>query len=397
MPLSLKKNNLNVLLSESISGATVRGGQSCSGSDVDFFEATIDNAAPNWPLSTTPGNMALRTSTYSGQSTSDFYAYYAWGDGTLDSYTNVSNTGTVVHTYAVQTVYNLRFLTNGTLFYTNSFGQNDRGKFIDIIRWGEKTKWAGVVNGLLGGTEVTGPLTATDSIPATFRHVASMFAGTSNFDWSGLNNWDLPGTMVTSLPNFLDGSTAFNSPVTFDTSNITNMDYAFQLATSYDGQGMSGWDVSNVQSFTQAFTGSNVNVDVSSWDLSSCTNIQYAFQDTPMEGIGTELWDISGISRLDSCFGGSNFNRNVGVWKFKNSAIAIGMFAPCTSWTDANLALTLEGWDSAGQGTGVLITLDQRNLSQGTYPNAKTAYDNLVLATSSGGRGWSIFGITWVP
>lgn len=396
MPLSLKKNNLNVLLSESISGATVRGGQSCSGSDVDFFEATIDNAAPNWPSSSAPGDMILRTSTYPGQSTSDFYAYYAWGDGTLDSYTNVSNTGSVVHTYAVQAVYNLRFLTNGQLSYVNSLGFNDRGKYIDIIRWGEKTKWAGVANGLLGGPNATGPLTATDGLPPTFRSVALMFAYTQNFDWGGLDQLNLSNTLVTSLPNFLNTSTGFSSPVTFDTSNITNMDLAFNLTTSYDGQGMSGWDVSNVQSFTQAFSGSNVNVDLSSWDLSSCTNMQNTFQSTPMEGIGTELWDISGISRLDSCFSDSNFNRNVGAWKFKNSAIALGMFNPCTSWTDANLALTLEGWDSAGQGTGVLMGLDSRNLSQGTYPNAKTAYDNLVLATSSGGRGWNIFGIAWV-
>mgnify|MGYP000352974642 FL=1 len=64
--------------------------------------------------------------------------------------------------------------------------------------------------------------------------------------------------------------------------------------------------------------------------------------------------------------------------------------------SDANVALCLEGWDSVGQGTSVDATdmfgTAARTMSESTYSNAKTAYDNLISTYS-----WDFTGsFNWV-
>jgi hypothetical protein len=106
-------------------------------------------------------------------------------------------------------------------------------------------------------------------------------------------------------------------------------------------------------------------------------------------------------------FTATSFDQNLGPWQFKNSANAtILLFA--SSISNANLANSIIGWNSnPNQGVGV----NWDNLTSGKtlsesatvavdgYDGAagKSAYDNIILATGSGGLGWTGNpNITWV-
>jgi len=112
--------------------------------------------------------------------------------------------------------------------------------------------------------------------------------------------------------------------------------------------------------------------------------------------------DYSGVTTLPArilddlsfCFSSATgLPSNIGLWDVSNVVDFLGMFngVPESAMSDANVALCLEGWDSVGQGTSVDATDmfgtvvsggGPRTLSESTYPNAKTAYDNLIANNS---------------
>jgi len=104
-------------------------------------------------------------------------------------------------------------------------------------------------------------------------------------------------------------------------------------------------------------------------------------------------WDVGGVDTMTTMFrAATSFDQNLGAWRFKNNADG-SFFLLNSGISDANLALCLEGWDSIGQGTGVdMSNMVVRTLSESTYPDAKTAYDNLIATYS-----WDLTNsITWV-
>ena len=74
------------------------------------------------------------------------------------------------------------------------------------------------------------------------------------------------------------GATAFNQDISsWDVSNVTNMQYMFRLAETFN-QDISGWDVSNVTNMKQMFAIAIVfNQDISIWDVSNVTNFGSMF------------------------------------------------------------------------------------------------------------------------
>ena len=93
-------------------------------------------------------------------------------------------------------------------------------------------------------------------------------------------------SLVTTM-NFQDsitGGVFYNSNINpdishWDVSNVTNMRGLFQTASNFN-QDLSNWDVSNVTNMQNLFSlASNLNVDISCWDVSqvtSCINFNYS-------------------------------------------------------------------------------------------------------------------------
>jgi|11_taG_2_1085331.scaffolds.fasta_scaffold08925_3 surface protein len=167
--------------------------------------------------------------------------------------------------------------------------------------------------------------------------------------------------------------------------------------------GINNWDVSELSSLSSAFFNSSLfDEDISSWDVSGITQFGFMFQGSTSFNQDISGWDVSSGSQFSSMFyNASSFDQNLGPWKLGNNALADFFFANA-GISDSNVALCLEGWDSVGQGTGVnmsnmfgtaVIGGGPRTLSESTYPNAKTAYDNLISTYS-----WTLSNsINWVP
>jgi len=67
----------------------------------------------------------------------------------------------------------------------------------------------------------------------------------------------------------------------WDVSNVTDMSYAFDDASSFNGN-ISNWNVSNVTNMQCMFeNASSFNQDLSNWGLNSFVNMYYMFKNTP--------------------------------------------------------------------------------------------------------------------
>ena len=155
---------------------------------------------------------------------------------------------------------------------------------------------------------------------------------------------------------------------------------------------INSWDVSGVTNLNSAFMDSLLfDSPLSNWDVSGVTSMGLVFQGATSFNQDISSWDVSNSGFLSSMFfNATSFDQNLGAWTFKDSCI-IGFIFNNSGMSDANVALCLEGWDSVGQGTSVNATDmfgttlsggGPRTLSESTYPNAKTAYDNLIANNS---------------
>ena len=251
-----------------------------------------------------------------------------WGDGTLEEL--VSNPQT--HTYSTGGVYDVKLFGYGVLGAQNDF----QTKLVKINKWVDTIELLSLSN--------CGQLTQiNDSNPAIINSGAGiLLLGNCTIlsVTSGINDWDV--------------------------SSLNTLNSAFTNSSLFNGD-ISNWVVSGVSQFSSVFDGAlSFNQDISSWDVSSGSIFGNMF------------------------YNASSFDQNLGAWQFKNNAIGSFFFAN-SGMSDANVALCLEGWDSIGQGTGVDMTNmfgtaavggGPRTLNESTYPDAKTAYDNLIATYS---------------
>ena len=222
-----------------------------------------------------------------------------------------------------------------------------------------------------------------------FRECRSFVGPTS---MSGYATITPTGTvMETAFANNL----LFNSPGLndLDTSSVTKLEFTFFGCLVFN-QPLDNWDVSSVTSMFATFSFASVfNQDISGWNVGSVTNTKKMFSFASAFNQDISGWNVSNVTTMESMFlRATSFNQNLGAWRFQNTCDIQHFFAE-SGMSDANVALCLEGWDSVGQGTNVDARYmfqatpssnppTPRTLSESTYPNAKTAYDNLISTYS---------------
>jgi surface protein len=312
----------------------------------------------------------------------------SWGDGTV-SLISQSAQADRTHSYATPGVYTVSITGTGQGFQFN--GDGDRLKLMDIGQWGSISgSGARVFNGcsnlvgtaadrhiiewtdqlwyFLNCTKFNGAIGNWDMSKVTGLN--SMFDNARSFN-QPLNSWDV--SKVTSMQGTFQSALAFNQDIgswnmsnvtsisgyfgwifynaqafnnggspsinNWNTSKITNMDYVFYNALSFN-QPIGGWNVANSTDFSYMFlnavsfnNGNSTNINNWIFNTSSTFAMTSMFQGASVFNQPIGNWNVSKSINMSSMFtNATSFNQNIGSWNVSNVANMSGMFNTATSF-----------------------------------------------------------------
>ena len=163
---------------------------------------------------------------------------------------------------------------------------------------------------------------------------------TAEATYGHISEWDV--SSVTNMEYMFDGASSFNGDISaWDVSSVTDMNNMFNAATSFNCD-LSSWDVSSVTDMYQTFRiASNFNGDLSSWDVSSVTRMRLMFWGATSFNGDISSWDVSSVTSIYSMFGSaSSFNSDISSWDVSSVTSMGGLFGSASSFNG-----DISSWD----------------------------------------------------
>jgi surface protein len=262
-----------------------------------------------------------------------------WGDGTSDVIT-VWNQAQTTHTYSSPGRYTV--IVTGTLQGWRFNNTGDRLKLLEIRQWGTGFR-LGNTNGhfygcsnlvLLGVRDVLN-LTGVTSFESIFRNCNNLtsIGNSRRWDTSNITNMSFAFDMA-------GAAGIFNSDIsTWDTSKVTTFRATFQSQPEFnsdistkevtvDGRTYIAWDTLNVTEFHFMLNAGNTSVrnngkfnqPIGNWNTSKATNMTVMFQNqfefnqdisTKVVTVGGKTytaWDTLNVTNMTAMFSGFNSN-----------------------------------------------------------------------------------------
>ncbi|WP_171047978.1 BspA family leucine-rich repeat surface protein [Pedobacter xixiisoli] len=137
--------------------------------------------------------------------------------------------------------------------------------------------------------------------------------------------------------------------------------------------------------FTDCTSFTGEDSDLSAWNTSNLTNLGYAFRGATLFNHNISSWNVSNVTSLDNTFtNASSFNQNLGSWNL-NAGVNLSGTLVNSGLDCVNYSSTLVGW-SQGSATG--RALGAAGLKYGL--NATAARNILTTPVIDGGKGWTI-------
>jgi len=273
------------------------------------------------------------TKTSSGSSNSDqvmlplessgtYNFFVDWGDGssnTITAWDQVEKT----HTYPSQGNYTIKI--NGTLKGWRFYYDGDCRKIINITQWGNLS--LGNSGGYFGACSNL-QISAIDILDLTdTKNMEYAFSDCSSIEkFPSLGLWDV--SSVTNMDFMFSEATTFNEDIgAWDVSSVTTMRYMLEETEKFD-QDIGAWDVSSVTDmigmffYTTAF-----NQDIGAWDVSSVTNMGWMFIGSTAFDQNISLWNVSSVTNMQDMFrSASAFDQDLGTWNVSSVTNIAGMF-----------------------------------------------------------------------
>ncbi|MBC6425069.1 MAG: BspA family leucine-rich repeat surface protein, partial [Ekhidna sp.] len=176
----------------------------------------------------------------------------------------------------------------------------------------------------------------------------------------------------------------------------TSMNGAFRYCSNLtidDGAGIP--NLSNMKDMENMFSDvANLTGDISRWDVSSVTTMQFMFWKSSFNG-NLSKWNVSSVTNMQGMFGFSSFNGDLGEWDISSVTDMSFMFFGNTSMSSENYDKLLIGWNTLDEAAGeTRIPPDITFSAPNKYScRGKAGRDALTGATHS----WTIIGDELVP
>ena len=266
-----------------------------------------------------------------------------YGDGTspiVYTMSDVVDTGNGYmslppYTYSANGDYTITISGTATSFGDCGYGGYTGNNLITAVtNWGDLGTDFISLSGALDGTTNLTLLPA--NFPPSVTDTSFLFAG-STYNGNDISGWDV--SHVTNMSFMFPGS-QFNGDISrWDVSSVTDMGYMFPVS-QFNGD-ISRWDVSSVTDMDTMFSGAQFNGDISRWDVSSVQNMGSMFNNTSAFNQDISGWDVSYVTSMDSMFSGAiAFNQDISRWDVSSVTDMAAMFSNTSAFNQ-----DISGWD----------------------------------------------------
>lgn len=309
----------------------------------------------------------------------DFYA--DWGDGSAEAHITGTAPSTT-HTYATTGVKTISIRGAFPRIYFNNGG--DKLKLLSVAHWGTGV-WSSMQNAFYGCANLTGTYTDYPNT-ASATSMAQMFRGCTAFNSAVNFNTE----NVTDMSLMFTACTVFNQSVaTFNTVKVVNTNSMFNGCAAFN-QSVASFNTASIEDLSSMFNGCTVfNQSVANFNTANATTIASMFVNCAAFNQSVAGFNTTKVTSMSSMFNGcTHFNQSVAGFDVTSVTTMTNMFNSCTAFSTANYdALLISFGAQAVQNT---VTLNVPVTKYTGGGGAATARAHLVLATGSGGHGWTI-------
>ena len=163
---------------------------------------------------------------------------------------------------------------------------------------------------------------------------------------SSPNGWNLSN--AAEIYAMFQSNRGFNQDISsWDITNVTNLNYMFYDASAFNNGGQPlTWDTSNIQSMESTFQYARAfNADISSWDMSNVISTQYMFFNATAFQSDISQWNVSKVTNMNVMFADTTFNGDIGAWNTSNVRYMHAMFSGNSAFDTS-----ISNWDTSNVG-----------------------------------------------